>query len=419
MPKKLTNEEIDRRLIEDGRGFIRTTNFAGVSKPMGLRCLCGNNWMARPDNVLGTLKRGCPSCAGTLALTNEDIDKRLEQDGRGFIRTTNLAGVHKQIGFLCPTGHHWMASPSNVLGTLKRGCPHCAGRGRRDNDIDAMLVADGRGFIRLSEFKGMLKPLMWKCQDGHQWSAAPSSVLMSKTGCPVCAGNMRLTSEEVDRRFLEDGRGYSRTTDYSGVGNPIGIRCSVGHQWTTTPSSVLGAQKTGCPICAGFGRTNEDIDAMLLEDGRGYTRTTNFAGMAHSMGFMCSSLHRWEAVPARVLNTGCGCPHCAITGFDPRKPAYTYFLKLESRFAEAYKVGISNNGGDARVKGLQPKAGVTITVIDEIFFENGADAMALEKLLLAKYAHIKYPPLKGKELVGNGHTELFTQNIWALEHISA
>lgn len=104
----------------------------------------------------------------------------------------------------------------------------------------------------LSKYISAKKTITCKCKiDGYIWDSIPNRLLQGY-GCPMCAGNARLTQES----FLENLKVKNdKYNDFEVldvlVNSNTKIRCLCkkdGYIWYTTPKDLLGNH--GCPVCA-------------------------------------------------------------------------------------------------------------------------------------------------------------------------
>lgn len=120
----LTNESVDLRLV--GRRIQRLGNIKGGANKVLWKCLvpeCGHEWLSSPSHVLHG--DGCRKCAGTLLLTNSDVDARITH--RCIKRIGDIKSTGTKIYWLClkdSCGHEWPTTPKNIL--AGKGCPRCA-----------------------------------------------------------------------------------------------------------------------------------------------------------------------------------------------------------------------------------------------------------------------------------------------------
>ena len=105
-------------------------------------------------------------------------------------------------------------------------------------------IAD-RGIAMVGEYVHSQTKAIFQCAEGHQWDALPHSVMGGK-GCPRC---FKLTPEIVNARIAD--RGLVMIGELVNVSTKATFRCVEGHQWDAKPSSVM--DKSGCPHCADHG----------------------------------------------------------------------------------------------------------------------------------------------------------------------
>lgn len=105
-------------------------------------------------------------------------------------------------------------------------------------------VATSRGGKCLStEYLGVVVKHRWECSEGHQWASTPDSVVNRGTWCLACEGNARLQQAAAERG------GKCLSPEYLGTAKNHRWECSKGHQWEATPNSVV-RKGTWCPVCA-------------------------------------------------------------------------------------------------------------------------------------------------------------------------
>jgi len=178
---------------------------------------------------------------------------------------------------------------------------------------------------------------------------------------------------------------------YINDGTKILHKHSCGFEWLALPNNILAGH--GCTKCGGTKKkTHEEYqsqvpnDIELLEE---YINDRTKILHKHICGF------EWTITPSDI-NSGRGCPACAISGFQPQEPAVTYLVYFPEH--DLYKIGISNNYL-RRFKqfGSKPE----IIFIRE--FELGIDAKELESKWLENVDHLKI----NTGLLKSGNTETF------------
>jgi len=107
--------------------------------------------------------------------------------------------------------------------------------------------------------------------------------------------------------------------------------------------------------------------------------------------------------PSIHINSKCGCPSCAIKGFDNNKPGILYYLSIND--GQAYKIGITNRSVQERFTEEDLNK---ITIIQEWYYDKGIDARNNETKILNDFKTNKY---YGANLLLNGNTELFNIDV--------
>ncbi len=150
----------------------------------------------------------------------------------------------KKEPWLCVRGHVWMARPNSVRSGSN--CVHCFNEDKRLTIDDMHAVAVQRGFKCLSSvYEGAFSHLKWECGANHTWSATPNAIKNGK-GCPHCAGNARLTLQDMHQIACLRGFVYlgSPTPKAS---QPEPWQCAEAHIWQASYNNINDGN--GCPHC--------------------------------------------------------------------------------------------------------------------------------------------------------------------------
>ena len=282
--------------------------------------------------------------------------------------------------------------------------------------VNQRLAAGGRGIRLIGDYLGAVTKTTFACDCGNIWDAIPSSILAGR-GCPVCANKAKkLTRDIVNARLATAGRTTLRLIgDYTNTNAKTTFSCDCGYIWDAIPSSVLAGR--GCPACAGSAPLTKDIVNQRLDAGG---RTTlrligDFTNSNAKTTFSCDCGTIWDTTPSSVL-AGCGCPACAVSGFNPGKPAEFYYASVDTECGESvFMIGITNKTFEKRY----PSADYNyMKLLGRIRFTDGAVAAKFESDLKAKYKYLLATGVSTK-LAEKGNTtnstEIFTTNIIELE----
>jgi hypothetical protein len=113
-----------------------------------------------------------------------------------------------------------------------------------------------------------------------------------------------------------------------------------------------------------------------------------------------------------ILDSICSHMEDTISGFNIKLPAIKYYIKFESENLLLYKIGITNRKTNKRLMEMHiPKTWKT-TILQELHFDIGADALLLETTQKQQFKEHQY---KGKYLLLNGNTELFIIDVLGLD----
>ena len=110
------------------------------------------------------------------------------------------------IVFRCSGGHDWVTQPQSVLsGSWCRLCWNEHGAGKYLMLPDGLrqarnIATSRRGACFSEEYFSTTSPMSWRCENGHEWSAALSDIKKG-TWCPECGSGAR---ERLCRHYFEN-----------------------------------------------------------------------------------------------------------------------------------------------------------------------------------------------------------------------
>ena len=176
-----------------------------------------------------------------------DVNSKLSK--RGVTMCGPYRGMNQKTVFACAKSHFWSATTGNVYHKGK-GCPHCSGNARRSVEvINQRLKQDGNSLRIVGEYINNSTKSPFECQKcGRRDCISPASAL-SGHGCAGCAGNARLSVDQLQRDFKS--LGYQIVGRFINARTPVAIVCEKGHEWDASPDNVR--RGTGCPTCAIYG----------------------------------------------------------------------------------------------------------------------------------------------------------------------
>ena len=239
-------------------------------------CEKGHEWQALVKSRASGC--GCPVCTNrTLLPGGNDLETSHPELAHQWHPTKNgsqkprdlVAGTRRKVWWRCEKGHEWQASVASRAGSGV-GCPVCAGKVivPGENDLASRFPAIAaqwhppkNGALtpeRLAPYSN--RKVWWRCELGHEYSAAVASRTMKGSGCPYCAGKKVLPGFN-DLASREPALAAQWHPTLNGALTPelvtagshkkVWWQCPEGHVWKTVIHSRAGPQKCGCPVCAG------------------------------------------------------------------------------------------------------------------------------------------------------------------------
>ena len=240
--------------------------------------VCGHEWSAEIKSR--TSGCGCPVCAGRMVLRGvNDLASRFPElaaewsaEKNGAFRAEDvLPGSQKRVWWRCAKcGYEYQAGIASRTGS-QSGCPVCAGRTalRGVNDLASKYPQLAREWHPTKN--GTLTPenvtphssrtVWWRCGRGHDFAAQVSCRTGRQEGCPYCGGQRVLAGfNDLATLAPEVAAQWHPTKNEAltpqqvtcGSKKKVWWLCNVcGHEWKANIYSRAGAQRCGCPLCAG------------------------------------------------------------------------------------------------------------------------------------------------------------------------
>jgi predicted nucleic acid-binding Zn-ribbon protein len=224
-------------------------------------------------------------------------------------------GISNKIRCVCTIcGNQWKATPDHLL--HGRGCPECAKikqalklRKTHEQFVSEIYCKNSNIEV-LGKYCGSNTPVDVKCKKcGYIWAPVPSS-LLSGTGCPQCAGNIKRTHKE----FIEKLKTIDPTIEvlekYINTDTNLKVKCKkCGRIWYSSPNNLLDGH--GCRRCSVRKDHNEFIKELSTINpdievlGNYIDRKTHIPVRCKKCGY------EWKSKPSQLLG-GHGCHKCAI-----------------------------------------------------------------------------------------------------------
>jgi len=142
------------------------------------KCICGNEWLISPNNVLTNHKCGCIIIASK---SNDWYLSKLKEKEIKVIPLEKYINSKTKILHKCTCGNEWKVTPGNILKLSKCGC------------IKVDLTKSNKWYINklkekeikvkpLEEYINSKTPIKHKCYCENEWLVPPMRVL-NGSGC--------------------------------------------------------------------------------------------------------------------------------------------------------------------------------------------------------------------------------------------
>ena len=308
--------------IAKENGFCITADNWNLNKKqkriLTLKCNFGHEFQFTAKQIL--LGYQCPQCAEESKITIQDA-RKLAEEKYGLCLSPNYIKSLAPLKWLCKEGHVWSAS----LATVKRGhwCRVCSMqemgvRKRKYSLRDCQLHAESKGGKCLStNYETIKDVLRWRCALGHEWEAAPSSVLLGrKSWCRICANKAKGKSQrdtiENMQKIAGSRGGKCLSTVYKTSQEVLKWECAKGHVWSATPGNIKSGK--WCPYCAGRAPLTLEQMQEIANSRGGKCLSTEYKRCKDKLEWECSKGHRWFATAQSVKGTrkqkGTWCLEC-------------------------------------------------------------------------------------------------------------
>lgn len=176
----LNNNDVDKRM--SNKNIKRIGECKGIHVSLEWECKKdGYKWNATPSYIFN--KPSCPKCLGKLPITFNDFDNILID--KFIVRKEEYKGIHTKINFQCKKCNYlWKTKPKNILDGY--GCQRCGGSIKLTNeDVDKRL--ENRNIKRIDEYINTDTKINFQCVlCNHIWNSRPNDIF-SGYGCPFCS----------------------------------------------------------------------------------------------------------------------------------------------------------------------------------------------------------------------------------------
>lgn len=194
---------------------------------------------------------------------------------------------------------------------------------RDENEFKRLLKerneAYAKGLFELAgEYKGAHTAIDAVCNVcGCKWSPDTSN-LLSGSGCPSCAGNVKKSQSEIIEEIAQLDPAITVIDSYKGASEPLQMRCDVcGYEWKALIGTIR--QGKGCPNFRRhpnwkepISRTQSQFEQELALVDSSIEVLGRYKNANTKIRFRCKRCgNEWLTRPSVILNHRSGCPECA------------------------------------------------------------------------------------------------------------
>jgi hypothetical protein len=198
--------------------------------------------------------------------TEEFIEKAKQKHGEYYdYSKVEYNGTHEKVCIICPKHGEFWQTPHNHL-LRNGGCIQCQHENQtytQNEIIDKFKQKHGGRYdYSKVEYKGISNKVCIICPKHGEFWQTPHEHIRG-CGCPLCANNIKLTTEEFIKKakqIHEEYYDYSKV-EYNGSHNKVCIICPKhGEFWQTPCAHLLGC---GCSLCYKISKIEKEVKKLL------------------------------------------------------------------------------------------------------------------------------------------------------------
>ena len=364
---KLTTQDFIARSVEIyGNKYIYDkTIYSGSSKKLIITCPEHGDFELRASEHIGKPQVACKNCHVRTKRTEkmnteEFIISAKAQHGNKYDYSESIyVSAKDNITIKCPTHGCFSIRPSAHYGKQRQGCPACGGRAELDSlsFIESSISKFGNRFsYEKTKYTNAITKVFITCIEHGDFEVKPNNHLHGNGGCRRCSGRPDLNNDD----FIEKLKIiYGESIDYSkvfyqGQKEPITLVCRTHGEFKATPGVML--RRSGCPQCNAY-NVDDFIKKANIVHGYKYDYSrVNYTSGRNPIEIVCDKHGVFIQKPSvHLSNRGCqicGIEQNMLSNRDPNEHCILYFLSLEYKGHEFWKIGITTKSIDIRFKDL-------------------------------------------------------------------
>ena len=195
-------------------------------------------------------------------LTYEYVKEQIENFNNYKLHSTKYKNNSTKLDVECDKGHRYNVTWANFQKGTR--CPECIGVKKLTFEFIKEQIEKENYILHSTEYVNNSTKLDVECNKGHRYKVNWND-FHNGNRCPVCAGNKKLTYDQVKEQIEKDG--YKLLSkEYINANTKMEIRCDKNHIYSTTWD--IFKQGHRCPVCAGLKKyTYVQVKEQIEKDG--------------------------------------------------------------------------------------------------------------------------------------------------------
>jgi len=270
------------------------------------------------------------------------------------------------------------------------------------------LLANNIVIIPLEQYINNSTKILHKCECGNEYKVQPNVVLKGyKCGCT------KIKEYNYLEKLKDKNIKIKPLEEYKGSRIKILHKCTCGNEWMTTPNSIFQGNKCGKCNEIEYKKLIVPLKIKIIGD---------YINRKTKIKHQCTCGNFWDVTPQRVLQGNrCGCKR---NGHDDEvyknRRTILYYILINDKI---YKPGVAiwekyKTPEETILKqryGRDIKNNVKIKILNYYVFDDGIEALKMEKYIIEKYKEkLYYKTYNDMDWFG-GYKELVTEKIIELE----
>ena len=216
-------------LAKSKGGVLVSKSYLGSHRKHRWQCGEGHVWSAAVSKIKSD--QWCPECAKNKKKTLQDFNSIIVQKG-GKLITNKYINVDQLLDIECMEGHLFSLTGRQLLHS-NIWCNHCEIKQYAERDIINYVESKGGRVIELEYTGSRSDECIIECSDLHRWKIKVGLLLERKSWCRSCNGTAKLSIDDM-QQYAKSFGGVCVSQEYNSNRENLIWRCVNGHEWTAT-----------------------------------------------------------------------------------------------------------------------------------------------------------------------------------------